>query len=175
MLRIGDVYPGSRSLILTHPGSRIQKQQQNRWVKKICSHTIFCSHKFHKIENYFIFEMLKGIIWANFQRIVELFTQKITNKLSKIWVWVPGSGKNLFRIPDPGVIKAPDPGSGSVTLICRHNLILFPVFLRTIININSIHFTVQPNLFYCLARQVSLSSSWRTYCMMDTGCSSSVR
>jgi hypothetical protein len=29
-----------------------------------------------------------------------------------------GSGirKNLFRIPDPGVKKAPDPGSGSATL-----------------------------------------------------------
>jgi hypothetical protein len=29
----------------------------------------------------------------------------------------PGSGKNLFRIPDPGVKKAPDPGSGSATLV----------------------------------------------------------
>jgi hypothetical protein len=29
----------------------------------------------------------------------------------------PGCGKNLFRIPDPGVKKAPDPGSGSATLI----------------------------------------------------------
>ena len=29
----------------------------------------------------------------------------------------PGSGKNLFRIPDPGVKKAPDPGSGSATLL----------------------------------------------------------
>jgi hypothetical protein len=28
----------------------------------------------------------------------------------------PGSGKNLFRIPDPGVKKAPDPGSRSATL-----------------------------------------------------------
>jgi hypothetical protein len=25
--------------------------------------------------------------------------------------------KNLFRIPDPGVKKAPDPGSGSATLL----------------------------------------------------------
>ncbi len=25
-----------------------------------------------------------------------------------------GSGKNLFRIPDPGVKKAPDPGSGTL-------------------------------------------------------------
>jgi len=28
-----------------------------------------------------------------------------------------GSGKNLFRIPDPGVKKAPDPGSRSATLL----------------------------------------------------------
>jgi hypothetical protein len=55
-------------------------------------------------------------MWANFQRIIELFTQKIVTKLSKVWVWDPGSGKNLFRIPDPGVKKAPDPRSGSATL-----------------------------------------------------------
>jgi hypothetical protein len=61
--------------------------------------------------------MLKKKIWANFQRIIALFTEKIVSKLSKIWVWDPGSGKNLFRIPDPGVKKAPDPGSGSATLL----------------------------------------------------------
>jgi hypothetical protein len=51
--------------------------------------------------------MLNKKIWANFQRIIELFTQTIVTKLSKIWVWDPGSkirdpgsGKNLFRIPD---------------------------------------------------------------------------
>ncbi len=35
--------------------------------------------------------MVKKKIWANFQRIIELFTQKIVTKLSKIWVWDPGS------------------------------------------------------------------------------------
>jgi hypothetical protein len=57
-------------------------------------------------------------MWANFQRIVEVFTQKIFNVLSNIRVWDPGSGirdpgsrKYLFQIPDPGVKKAPDPGS----------------------------------------------------------------
>ncbi len=78
--------------------------------------------------------MLKKKVWTNFQRIIEFFTQKIVNQLSKIWVWDPGSnprseiwdpgsgirgpgsGKNLFRIPDPGVKKAPDPGSA--TRIC---------------------------------------------------------
>jgi hypothetical protein len=63
---------------------------------------IFCSHKFHKIKNYFIFEMLKKKIWDNFQRIIELFTQKIVIKLSKIWVWDPRSGIGKKSIPGPG-------------------------------------------------------------------------
>jgi hypothetical protein len=41
--------------------------------------------------------MRKKKIWANFQRIIELFTQKFVTKLSKIWVRDPGSGKTLFR------------------------------------------------------------------------------
>jgi hypothetical protein len=89
----------------------------------MCCHNFLCSHKFHKIANYFSFEVVKRKIWANFQRIMELFTQKIVTKLSKIWIWDPGSGirdpgsgKNLFRIPDPGprgqkgtVSRIPDP------------------------------------------------------------------
>jgi hypothetical protein len=97
--------------------SKSQKKNK-RGVKKICCHNFLCSHKFHKIAHYFSFDVLKKKIWANFQRIIELFTQKIVNKLSKIWIWDlgsgirdPGSGKNLFRIPDPGVKKALDPGS----------------------------------------------------------------
>jgi hypothetical protein len=49
----------------THPGSKK--------ATKICCHIFFCSYKF---QNYFIFEMLKNKIWVNFQRIIELFTQK---------------------------------------------------------------------------------------------------
>jgi hypothetical protein len=96
VLRIRDVYPGSRILISTHPGSRIPDPKtatKERGEKKVGCLTIFCSHKFHKIKNYFIFDMLKKIMWANFQRIIEFFTQKIVNKLSKIWAWDPGSGK----------------------------------------------------------------------------------
>jgi hypothetical protein len=100
--------------------------------KKIYCHNFLCSHKFHKIENYFSFEVLKKKILANFQRIIELFTQKIVTKLSKIGVWDPGSeirdpGSEIrdpektysgSQIPDPEVKKAPDPGSGSATLLC---------------------------------------------------------
>ncbi len=96
VLRIRDVYPGSRILIFTHLGSRISdpgsknSNKREGW-KKNCCHKFLCSHKFHKIAIYFSFEVQKKKIWANFQRIIELFTQKIVNKLSKIWVWDPGS------------------------------------------------------------------------------------
>jgi hypothetical protein len=36
------------------------------------------------MSNYFIFELLKKTIWAKFQRIIELFTQKFVTKPSKI-------------------------------------------------------------------------------------------
>jgi hypothetical protein len=61
--------------------------------------------------------MLKKKIWANFKKIAELFSQKMVAKLSKIWVWDPRSGIRKKPIPDPGVRKAPDPGSGSATLL----------------------------------------------------------
>ncbi len=70
-------------------GSRIPdpKTATNRGVKKICCRTIFCSHKFHTIENYFIFEMLKKTIWTNFQIIIDLGSR------------IQGSKRH--RIPDP--------------------------------------------------------------------------
>ena len=71
----------SRILIFTHPGSRIQKQQQKREVKKISCQNFLCSHKFHKIANYFTLELLKKKILANFQKILELIAQNIVTKL----------------------------------------------------------------------------------------------
>jgi hypothetical protein len=63
--------------------------------------------------------MPKKKIWANFQRIIELFIRKLSLSSKKygFGIWDPGSGKNLFLIPDPGVKKAPGPGSGSATLL----------------------------------------------------------
>ncbi len=110
--------PGSWFLHIPDPGSRISdpgsknSNKRERW-KKISCHTFLCSPKFHKIVNYFSFEVLKNKIWANFQRIIELFTKKIVKKLLKIWSWDPGS-----EIRDPEKTysgsrgqKAPNPGS----------------------------------------------------------------
>jgi hypothetical protein len=88
----------SRILIFTHPGSPIPDPKtatKERGEKNFC-HTF--SHKFQKIENYFSFEVLKKKIWANFQRITELFTQKIVTELSKIWLWDPENTYYRSRI-----------------------------------------------------------------------------
>jgi hypothetical protein len=95
-----DFYPSR----ISDPGSRNSNKKEGR--KKICCHNFLCTHKFHKIVNYFSFDVLKKKIWANFIRIIEPFTQKMSTS----------SQKYGFGIPDPGVKKAPDPGSGSATL-----------------------------------------------------------
>ncbi len=68
--------------------------------------------------------MLKKKIWANFQRIIELFTKKFVTKLSEIWVWDPGSEIRELRsgkkpIPEPG--SRGQKGTGSTTLTVSMN------------------------------------------------------
>ncbi len=129
VLRIRDVYPGFWFLPIPNPGSRISdpgsknSNKREGW-KKISCHNFLCSQKFHKIAHYFSFDELKKKMWANFQRTIELLTQKIVNKLAKLWIWDPGSeirdpgseirdpektyygsriqGSKRHRIPDPG-------------------------------------------------------------------------
>jgi hypothetical protein len=52
------------------------------------------------------------------QRITVYLSQKIVFKLSEIWsgIFIPDSDLDFVPIPDSGVKKAPDPGSGSATL-----------------------------------------------------------
>jgi hypothetical protein len=47
---------------------------------------------------FFLGEQVKKIFLTKTLGIIVLFTQKFVIKLSKIWFWDPGSGKNLFRI-----------------------------------------------------------------------------
>ncbi len=71
--------------------------------------------------------MLKKKIWANFQKIVEVFTQKIFNTYALKYMGLgsrirdPGSGKYLFRIPDPGGQK----GTGSADPDPQHWILVF--------------------------------------------------
>ncbi len=77
---------------------------KERGEKELDVKPFYVATKFNKIVNYFSFEVLKKKSWANFQRIIELFTQKIVKKLFKIWSWDPGSRGQKgtgSRIPDP--------------------------------------------------------------------------
>ncbi len=80
----------------THPGSRIPdpKTATKESEKKLDVKPFYVATKFNKIVNYFNFEVLKKKIWANFQRIIELFTKKLPKTLQNM---VLGSG-----IRDPG-------------------------------------------------------------------------
>ncbi len=69
-------------MFIPDPGSK--NSNKERGEKIYFCHNFLYSHKFHKIATYFNFEVLKKKIWANFQKIKELFTQKMANKLSKI-------------------------------------------------------------------------------------------
>jgi hypothetical protein len=53
-----------------------------------------------------------------FRELKNFLPKNLSPSVQKYGVGImdPGSGKNLFRIPGPGVKKAADPGSGSVTL-----------------------------------------------------------
>jgi hypothetical protein len=65
-------------------GARIlnpKTSTKERDEKKLVVIPFFCGHKFHKIENSFIFDLLKKKILPSFQRIIELFTQKFVTKL----------------------------------------------------------------------------------------------
>jgi hypothetical protein len=96
--------------------SRIKKQERKRGVKKIVVIPFFVALNFTKLLiTYIMFEMLKKETnLGQFQRIIELFTQKIVTKLSKYGFGVGDPGS---EIRTQGVKKAPEPGSGSATLI----------------------------------------------------------
>jgi hypothetical protein len=121
-------------IVIPDPGSK--KQQQKRGVKTFCCHTgtgtFFCSHKFHKIENYLIFEMLKKKIRASFQRIIEFLLKKLSlcSQKSGFGIRDPGSEirdpektNSRSRKHQTGVKKALDPGFRIRNTDCRYHLV----------------------------------------------------
>ncbi len=74
--------PGSWFLAIPDPRSKNSNKREG-W-KKMCCHNFLCSHKFQKIATYFSFELLKKKMWANFQRIIELFNQNCQQVLKNM-------------------------------------------------------------------------------------------
>ncbi len=114
---VGD--PGCLSRILIYINSRIldlgsQIKQQQKGKGKFFLPHLFWSHKFQKIENYFIFEQGQKFFLTSWQRIMVLFTPKLS--LTSQEYGLGGildrrSGKNQSRIQ--GSKNTPDPGSAT--------------------------------------------------------------
>jgi hypothetical protein len=80
----------SRILIFIRPGSRIPDTKtatKERGEKKLAVVHFFVATNFTKLK-IILFLKCRKKIWINFKN--SIFT-----KLSKIWVWDPGPGKNL--------------------------------------------------------------------------------
>ncbi len=127
------VYPGSRILIFTHLGSRISDPGSKNNIKRegwkiLLSYLLLWPQISQNWKLFYFWNAEeKNLSWANFQKIIELFTQQIVTKLSKLWVRDPGSeirdpekaysgsrilGSKRHRIPDP------DPQHELYELIC---------------------------------------------------------
>jgi hypothetical protein len=101
-----------------HP-TRIPDPKSARKKRRLTNYMSYLSMypKFGKIRHYFSCEVLKKKMLANFQRIEEIFTEKIVTKVSKVWVFDPGS-----EIRDPEKTYSGSqghlaPDSGSTTLL----------------------------------------------------------
>jgi len=70
-----DFYPSRIRISDPELGSKNSDKREG-W-KKICCHTFFCRHKFHKIEHYFMFEMRKKRNLDQFSKTYITFYLKI--------------------------------------------------------------------------------------------------
>ncbi len=111
---IRDVYPGSRILIFTHPGSRISdpgsknSNKRERW-KKICYHTFFVVTNFTKL-NTGIMLFLKNFGPSFYPKNFQYAPKYMGLGLG---IRDPGSGIRKKPIPDPGSRIQGSKGTGS--------------------------------------------------------------
>ncbi len=97
-------------------GSRIQKQQQKRGVKKkLVVKPFLVATNFTKLKLFYFSNAEEKKFVSVFKELSNFLPKNLSLSSKKYGVGIrdPKSGKNLFRIPDPGpgVKKAPDPES----------------------------------------------------------------
>jgi hypothetical protein len=88
VLRIRDVYPGSKN------------SNRREEYKEFVLVPFYVATNF-TIENYFSFELLKKTIWANFQRLIELYPINCHKALKNMGLGSRIPGSKRHRIPDP--------------------------------------------------------------------------
>jgi len=88
----------SRILIFTHPGSRIQKQQQKTGAKIFFCQTIFCIHKFHKSYYYFICGSGSATLVKSHVSSTQIKSEVKTQ--IRIWIRFVYKFQGIGRLPD---------------------------------------------------------------------------
>jgi hypothetical protein len=107
----GMFIPDSGSWFLPIPDPGFQNSNSREGWKKINCYTFFAAINFTKLKIILFLKWWRKKIWANFKRIIELFTPKKLSLSSQKYglgiqypgseIWDPGSGKPLFWIPVP--------------------------------------------------------------------------
>ncbi len=136
MLRIRDVYPGSRILIFTHPGYRItdpgsripdpKTVPKERDEKNFVIILFSVVTNFTKLNTYYvIFEMLKKKFGPIFKELLKFVRKKfsICYQIYGFGIRDPRSGIRENPIPDPG--SRGQKGTGSATLAVGYNATKF--------------------------------------------------
>jgi hypothetical protein len=86
------------SLIFIHPGSKSSSKRGGGGGGNLFCPTIFCSHKYHKIQKNFSFEQVKFLFFA---KTVVLFIQKIFSLSCQKYgfgIWDPEKNYSGSRI-----------------------------------------------------------------------------
>jgi hypothetical protein len=95
----------------THPGSKNSYKREGE--KKIFVKHFFVATNFTKFNIILVLNCSRKKFGPNFKEVWNFLPKKLSL-----------SSQNPFRIPDPGVKKAPDPGSGSATLLLIEGRVL---------------------------------------------------
>ncbi len=122
LFRIPDLdfyHSGSWFLPIPDPGS---KNSNLREGGKIFLSNLFVVTNFTKLLIILILKCWRKEIWANFQRIIELFTQKIVTKLSKYGFGIrdPEKSHSGSRIQGSKRHQIPDPDLQHCVLLYEH-------------------------------------------------------
>ncbi len=107
-----DLYPSW----IPDPGFRIQKHLQMRKGKKLVVLPHFVATNITKLKLILFWTGEEKNFGPIDKELKNFIHKNIVIKLSKLWFGVQVPEKNIFWILDPGVRKAPDPGSIALML-----------------------------------------------------------
>ncbi len=113
VLRIRDVYPGSRILIFIHPRSKNSNRREG-WRKKFVVH-FFVAKNITKLKIVLFLNLWRKNLGQFTKNYGTFYPKNCHLVIIGIRDLRSGIRKSLFLISDPGVKKAPDTGSATLT------------------------------------------------------------